>query len=404
MAKYLWAQVYYQHEFAGILKEEPGDRMSFTYDASYLAAGHPAIAHTLPLQEATFISYRGLHPFFDNLVSEGWMEEAQTRLLGKRQVSRFQLLMVFGTDCAGAVSVIDPEPVDLTQALLEVDDQMGMAMMTGRASLSGVQPKLALVKEKSIFRPAKIGELSTHIGKFPSRHHDDLVLNEYITMLAFKALLPNDEVAELHLDEVAGINQRALIIKRFDRAANGERIHFEEFNQLLGKFSKEKYDGSHKEMADFIYTTPETRNIAEVYRLYCRILAGILLGNTDMHLKNFAMFNTPNGFRLTPSYDQVAAALYEYKTMALKIGGSADLPIGSLKSGNIIRLGEEFKLKSDAIHMACNGLKKHLDAAKEAIYNTPLGTEKMKKELVNLVEKRWNGTFALIGQSLSKKP
>jgi serine/threonine-protein kinase HipA len=57
-----------------------------------------------------------LHPFFDNLVVEGWLETAQMRLLGKHQVNRFELLLAFGQDLAGAVSVIDQEPAHLSVA------------------------------------------------------------------------------------------------------------------------------------------------------------------------------------------------------------------------------------------------------------------------------------------------
>jgi len=71
--------------------------------------------------------------------------------------------------------------------------------------------------------------------------------------------------------------------------------------------SSGKYKGSSKEMSDFIKNTPGCLPI-EIYRLFGRILAGILLGDTDMHFKNFAMFHTLEGFRLTPSYDQVAAS------------------------------------------------------------------------------------------------
>ena len=72
MANLLWGKVYYQNHFAGFLREEPGERASFIYDESYLSAGHPAIAYTLPLQPEPHISNIGLHPFFDNLVAEGW--------------------------------------------------------------------------------------------------------------------------------------------------------------------------------------------------------------------------------------------------------------------------------------------------------------------------------------------
>lgn len=401
MANLLWGKVYYKDIFAGYLREEPGGRVTFTYDSSYIDGGHSAIAHTLPVREQPHISNNGLHPFFDNLVSEGWLEQAQSRLLGRREVTRFELLLAFGFDCAGAVSIVDPEPSDLSEAMLDLDDPKEMAVLTSRASLSGVQPKLAVVEEGGIYRPARINELSTHIAKFPSANHPDLTLNEYLTTLAFKALLPDDEIVDLSIEEVKGLDEPALLIKRFDRVPEG-RLHFEEFNQLLGRSSRTKYDGAHKDMADFILGTDGCLP-TQAYLLYRRILAGLLLGNTDMHLKNFAMFHTEAGLRLTPSYDQVAASLYNYKTLALKIAGSKDHPIGDLKGRHLTLLGEEFGLSPAAINMAAQGLEKHIEAAKDAIQEAPLGGADFKDNLIKLIGKRWNGTFALIGKALSKK-
>lgn len=158
MAKLLWGKVYYKNHFAGFLREEPGDRASFTYDESYLNANHPAIAHTLALKPEPHISQAGLHPFFDNLVAEGWLEDAQTRLLGKRVISRFELLLAFGEDCAGAVSVIDPEHVVLNKHLADLSDDRDVAIMANRASLSGVQPKLTLIQRGEKLHAAKTGE------------------------------------------------------------------------------------------------------------------------------------------------------------------------------------------------------------------------------------------------------
>lgn len=399
MANLIWGKVFYKEHFAGFLREEPGERASFAYDVSYLEAGHPAIAHTLPLRAEPYISPSGLHPFFDNLVAEGWLEDAQTRLLGKRAVSRFELLLAFGQDCAGAVSVIDPEPSAISQALMDMDDPKQVGVLAGRASLSGIQPKLAIVEKNGRFHPARIGELSTHIAKFPSASHDDLVMNEYLTTAAFKALLPDDKVVELRIDTIEGFSEPALLIKRFDRAGIGERIHFEEFNQLLERPSRAKYDGAHKDMADFIRETPGCLP-AENYKLYLRILAGLLFGNTDMHFKNFAMFHTPAGLRLTPVYDMVAAAIYDYKTVALTLGGASNLPIGSLKPGNLIRLGEEFHLNKAMIEMAFDQLGKHFEKAKAAVSGAKIGDGIIKDKIIEQMEKRWNGTFSLIGKKL----
>ncbi len=401
MASFLWGKVYYQDTFAGILREEPGDCTSFTYDSRYLEAHPFPLSHTLPLQPAPHLCHGGLHPFFDNLVAEGWLEQAQSRLLGKRHISRFELLLTFGYDCAGAVYVMDPEPTSLSQSLLDMDDPREMALLTSRASLSGVQPKLAIVERNGLFFPTKVGELSTHIAKFPSAGHADLVENEYLTTLAFKALLPNDLVAQLDIANIEGIGP-ALLIKRFDRSPEG-RIHFEEFNQIFGLKSQEKYDGTYKQMGDFIRHTNGCLPL-ENYRLFARILAGLLLGNTDMHLKNFALFRHPTGLRLTPSYDQVAAALYQYKTVALGIGGAHDLQLGQIKSKHLIELSRDFEIPREAFMRLLKELNINRQNAAQAIADGPIGPNPLKDQLINLMEKRWNGTFALTGQILSTKP
>ena len=402
MSSLLWAKVYFKEHFVGVLREEPGGGTSFVYDESYLNLGQPAIAMSFPLDPRPYISHLGLHPFFDNLVAEGWLEDAQTKLLGKRIATRFELLLAFGEDCAGAVSIVDPEHVQLNSALLDMTDPKELALMVGRASLSGVQPKLTLVEKNGILHPAKVGETSTHIAKFPSLSHDDLVINEYLTTRAFKKLLPEDDVVELRLGEIKGFKEQALIIKRFDRDAQGNRLHFEEFNQLLDHASQRKYEGAYKDMADFMYKTKGCLP-TEVYKLYTRIIAGLLLGNTDMHLKNFAMFHTPLGLRLTPSYDQVAAAIYQYKTVAMTVYRMRGMKINNIKPINIVKLGEEFALSHSAIKMSVEQLGKNIDDAKQAIVESQMGAPQMKDKLITMLGEQWNRTFALIGQHLSKK-
>ncbi|MBP9878254.1 MAG: HipA domain-containing protein [Alphaproteobacteria bacterium] len=402
MAKFLWGKVFFNNTFAGYLRQEPGDRTSFTYDNLYVEQNGNPVSYHFPVRSDTYYHDSGLHPFFDNLVAEGWLEHAQIRLLGKRITSRFELLLAFGADCAGAVSVIDPEPQNISNQLLDLDDPKELALLTNRSSLSGVQPKLTLSKKDGGFYPTQIGETSTYIAKFPSAHHPGLIFNEYLTMKAFKHLLPDDEIVDLIIGDVQGQIEPALIIKRFDRNEKG-KIHFEEFNQLLNRPSREKYEGSHKDMSDFIQQTPGCI-LTENYRLFRRILVGILLGNTDMHLKNFAMFHTPEGLRLTPSYDQVASVLYQYKTIALSLGGVSNLTITELKPKHILILAKEFNLSLKSLDLTYQQLKARIESAKQSIFEDEITSKTLKETLITLMEKRWNGTFALIGQSLSKKP
>lgn len=403
MANTLWGKVYYKENYAGLLREEPGGRIVFSYDPMYIQEKRPAIAYTLPLRSAPYISEQGLHPFFDNLVAEGWFRNAQAKALGINPRNRFSLLLGFGYDLAGAVSVIDPEP--RTHYKLDHTDDATLAVLLGRASLSGIQRKLLVVKEGKKFRPVQPNELSTHIAKLASGNLNQLLELEYLTTLAVSHLLPDDDVVKMEMAHIPSIHEPALVIPRFDRSPTGKRLyHFEEFNQLLGKFSgDDKYDGAYEDMGRFILRTPGCMP-AEAERLFRRILACLLAGNTDAHFKNFAMFHTRDGLRLTPLYELVASSLYrEYQSIALSICGIRNMTISKLDAKHFLRMGGEFGMPDEAVVAATKILGKHLPQACSAIEASSIGTLALRKQLIEKMEKRWNGSFALTGQRLLKK-
>lgn len=401
MAANLWGKVYYGDRYAGLLEQRSGGGYAFTYDREYLGAGGPAIAHTLPLREAPFTTEYGLPAFFDNLVAEGWLRNAQARALGVSRDNRFALLLAFGHDCAGAVSVIDPDPEG--QLRIDPDDVETVAALSGRASLSGVQAKVPVVRGPRGFRHTQARELSTHIAKLPSGELTGIVDLEWLSTAAAAALVPDEPHVEMTRAGVEGVTHDALIIKRFDRTAVGGRQHFEEFNQLLGHVSEAKYDGSYEIMGRFIRTTPGCVP-AEVDRLYRRVLACLLLGNTDAHLKNFAMFHTGDGLRLAPTYDMVASAYYrQFQTLALTIGGATDVALGDLQPKHLVDLGRAYDLPDGAIRLAVEDIGRRLPKAKDEVNETAVGHPGMRDRIIDLMDKRWNGAFASIGQLLSKR-
>ncbi|WP_178134134.1 type II toxin-antitoxin system HipA family toxin [Vineibacter terrae] len=311
-------------------------------------------------------------------------------------------MLGFGRDLAGAVSVIDPD--SRNAGWPDASDEAAAAALRSRASLSGVQRKLMVVKDGRTFRPADPNEISTHLAKLASGQLTDIVELELLTTLATAALLPGDQVVDLEVGEVSGIHEPALIVRRFDRTATGRKLHFEEFNQLLGRRSgDDKYEGSYEDMGGFIHETSGCLP-AEADRLYRRILACLLLGNTDAHFKNFAMFHTRDGLRLTPGYDLVAAATYrQYQTVALVAGGARNLAIGSLQPKHLVSLGAGYGLSDAAILSAVEDLGSRLPMAATAIGVAAHGAPALKTELIDLMEKRWKGSFASIGQLLSKR-
>ena len=84
---------------------------------------------------------------------------------------------------------------------------------------------------------------------------------------------------------------------------------------------------------------------------------------------------------------------------------ASNLNISKLKAKHIIKLVEEFGLPKSSLEMIIKQLMRNKEAAKIAITDDKhIGTIEFKNKLIKLMETRWNATFSLIGQTLSKKP
>ena len=303
-------------------------------------------------------------------------------------------------DCPGAVSVVDPKPAttpDLTHGSGEE-----IAALANRASISGVQPKLFAVQEGKKFRPAQRGEPSTHIAKLPSPELEHLVELEYLTTSAARVLLPADQIVEVEVAPVEKIQGNCLLVRRFDRTDRGEKIHFEEFNQLLGRPAEAKYEGSYGEMAEFMRAHQTEQREIDIDRLFRRVLVCILLGNNDAHSKNFALLYTEQGFRLGPFYDIVAPSVYprlRRTGLALKITpGTSPHSMSDLGPEHLSLLAKSFGLNNAGLQLAVSDLKRQIGGAQEVIRESQVGSTHLKKQLIELMGKRWNGTFASIGK------
>lgn len=398
MAALLYGNIYFHDGFAGILRQEPDGRFAFHYDEAYLSTGSPAIAYTLPLQADPIYSAGGLHAFFDNLVAEGWLANAQARALGIGGDDRFARLLAFGHDCVGAASILDPSP--RTQPNLDAGSPEEAAALASRASISGVQPKLLVVKTDLGYRPAGPSEASTHIAKLPSGSLPGIVELEYLTMIAAAELLRPDTIAEIEVAEVTGLPGHCLIVRRFDRLADGTKLHFEEFNQLLDQSSEAKYDGAYSDMAAFIRDNPRCQ-VADADLLLRRVLACILLGNNDAHMKNFGLQYLGWAIRLSPIYDFLAVSLYPNydSALALRMGpGTNPGRLSAISAKNVEALAKSFGYGRGALLQAVRDLGVRLDPAVRAVQESQHGTIVQKASLTEYMRKRWNGIFSSIGK------
>ena len=118
---------------------------------------------------------------------------------------------------------------------------------------------------------------------------------------------------------------KALAIERFDRAAGGRRIHMEDFAQVFGLFPDDKY--GHRSYANIASVLWAETGEESTYEFVRRLVFSILIGNADMHLKNWSLLY-PDGRTpvLSPAYDFVSTLPYiRNDELALTFSGSRSL-------------------------------------------------------------------------------
>ena len=85
---------------------ERGRRVTFRYTDDWLQRRDAVpVSLTLPLRAEPYVT-DGLHPFFENLLPEGWLLELATKKLKVSKDDAFGLLVATCADCVGAVEIV----------------------------------------------------------------------------------------------------------------------------------------------------------------------------------------------------------------------------------------------------------------------------------------------------------
>ena len=168
-----------------------------------------------------------------------------------------------------------------------------------KMSVQGVQPKLSArlkVKEKMFEVVDRYGD---YILKPQSNFYPEVPENEDLSMRL--AHIAGIEIP-LH-GLVYSIDGRfTYFIKRFDRYGKKKKRSLEDFAQLAGKSRETKYDFSMEKIVailDEYCTFP----VIEKVKLFRLTLLNFLIGNEDMHLKNYSLITRNNKVELSPGYD-----------------------------------------------------------------------------------------------------
>ena len=194
------------------------------------------------------------------------------------------------------------------------------ASRSDKMSIQGVQPKLSArlnVKDGSFEIVDRNGE---YILKPQNNFYPELPENESLTMKLAEMI-----DIELPLNGMIYSSDRKLtyFIKRFDRYGRNKKLSVEDFAQLAGKSRDTKYDYSMEKIIDLIDTYCTFPAIEKV-KLFRLTIFNFLIGNEDMHLKNFSLITRDNKIGLSPAYDLLNTTIVlpkEAEEIALPVAG-----------------------------------------------------------------------------------
>lgn len=352
------ANILFKDQTAGKLAETAGGGTRFNYAPGW----KEDIACCFPATRREHEWAQGLHPFFQHLGPEGWLREQQARAAHVVEEDDLGLLLRYGAECIGAVSVVPPEDAAPTPEITEATANPGR-------TVSGIQKKLLVVKddETGEFRPASAKGLAPYIAKFNSDRFNTLVRNEALSLRWVATVLGRKEVIEFRLARVSVFDETALIVTRFDRQENGEKLRLEDCAQILCKPKDQdysgKYDAGYEDIADVI-NKYSARPAIDLARFYRRVIVSALLGNCDAHMKNFSLLETPPGLRLSPAYDVVNTAIYDGfdQTLALSFNGKK-VHLNQADTALFRDFGKRIALPEKAIDQALADLQRQVRKA-----------------------------------------
>ena len=361
---------------SGRVRRDKRGRLSFTYDDRWrnTSEAYP-LSVSMPLAAAEH-GHAVIDAFLWGLLPDN--EVILDRWARKFHVSArnaFALISHVGEDCAGAAQFVRPErvevclgaeaePVEWLDAhavaerlqLLRADPSAWRTPRdTGQFSLTGAQPKTALLLEEGLWGVPSGRTPTTHILKPPTGEFDGHTENEHFCLVLARRLgLPTASSSIVHFED-----ETAIVIERYDRRRTRDglvRVHQEDICQALGVPPTRKYENE---------GGPGARAIVELLRTYSgereedvltfvdALALSWLIAGTDAHAKNYSLLIGAAGrVRLAPLYDLASALPYDdmdFQKLKLAMRIGRDYRLRDIAGREWRRLASDVRLDADAI-------------------------------------------------------
>ncbi|WP_320127607.1 HipA domain-containing protein [uncultured Sphaerochaeta sp.] len=274
--------------------------------------------------------------------------------------------------------------LDLSEAIVEefAKESVGLGM-----TITGVQKKLSL----HLFDGEKGNPSRLTLVGFPA----GFILKP--NSADFREL-PEAEDMVMRMADAAGIQtvphalfrlrdgNLAYITRRIDRR-NVEgivhRLPMEDFCQLSGRLTEDKYKGSYEQCAKLVGKWSSHPNL-DLANLFNLLLFCFMTGNSDMHLKNFSLIaENTRDYVLSPAYDLLPVQLIipsDKEETALTLGGKK----ARLGRSDFLKLAQSFNLYGNVAENLIGrllGLEENLMEIIEASFASENLKERMKELL-----------------------
>lgn len=253
-------------------------------------------------------------------------------------------------------------------------------------------------------------KLSLHLteGKKPKGKEPKLTLVDYPTGYILKPqteeyeALPEAEFLVMHLAKETGIRtvpfalvemggRLAYITKRIDRIGDmgcEKALAMEDFCQLEERLTRDKYKGSYERCAKVIMRH-SVRSGFDLSELFLRVVFSYVVGNSDMHLKNFSLIETREGsceYVLSSAYDMLPVSVVlpeDTEQFALTLNGKKS----NIRRKDFLIFAENIGIRPSAAEKIIKGVvsreKTYLSMCDESYL-----PQKMKLGLKNIIRER----------------
>lgn len=312
----------------GTLTRVAGDKTLFAFTEAYIADNdRPTLGLRFKDQHGQLITdfktvQSQVMPFFSNLLPEGPLRNYLAERAGVNAKREFFLLWVLGRDLPGAVTIRPADGESWPDVAKEKSNTADAAKTRQasalRFSLAGVQLKFSAAKDAKggLTIPAS-GAGGAYIIKLPSQTYAGVPENEFSMMSLARRVgiqVPAIDLVDVEAignlpDGIQTLGPKAFVIERFDRLPDGALIHIEDFAQVFDVYPDDKYKKANmRSIARVLAAESDDEDIAELVR---RMTFNTLIGNGDMHLKNWSLiYPDRRNAALAPAYDFVSTIPY----------------------------------------------------------------------------------------------